>query len=115
MPPTSVRELLDAKYGVPLTTEENNEVSSVGVAAVRLVRQNPKRVGFLVVNLSLNNMYIRPARAASSSAGVRLDANGGNASVWFEQDGEVTGWEWFVVADGAASPVLVLETIITPG
>lgn len=108
----SVRSLLERLYGTRFTPNENPVTTTVGTSATAIMRKNPSRVGFLVVNQSLNNVWIRPNFPASTVLGGRLDPNGGNASALWLYDGEVVSSEWFAIADGAGSSVYVLETVI---
>ncbi len=105
----SVRDLITERFGAPVHVAVNRSVASVGLTPVSILRNDPDRLGAVVVNLSLNRLYLGPFVDPSATKGVRLDANGANLGLnWFE-DYDVTGWEWFAVADAAGSPVLVLE------
>lgn len=112
--PRTIRALLEAKFGTRFTPFANRAASTIGATAGQIFRQDPSRVAFLFVNLSLNNIFLTPLGAPSSSNGIRVDANGGSLAVNWEEDGEVVAWEWLGIADGAASPFFALETIIAP-
>lgn len=113
--PKTVADLLRDRLGVRTSPLVNRSLSSVGVTAVQLVRQDPNRPSFLVVNLSVNDLYCGPFRDPASTKGIRLGPNGGNVHVWWEEDGELVAWEWFVVATAAASSLLVIENLVQPG
>ena len=53
-------EFLYKKYGAPTRAVENSMVDPgvVGVDAVQFLRRNGNRVGFTVVNLSVNTVYL---------------------------------------------------------
>lgn len=110
--PRTVRDLLEARLGVRTTAFENRAASSIGTTAGQVFRQDPSRVSFLFVNLSLNNITIRPRIAPTSTRGIRLAPNGGSVEVDWETDGEVVAWEWLGIADGAGSEFFALENII---
>lgn len=112
--PVTVRELLVRRFGTYFTPESNRVASTVGTTSTEVLRGDPSRVGFLFVNLSLNNIFLSPIGAASATNGIRLDPNGGSVSVEWEEDGEVVAWPWQAVADGAGSAFLALETRIAP-
>lgn len=103
--------LLLQRFGVATTPRTNGELSSVGTSVVRLVRQTPSRIAFTVVNLSINNIYIGPFGDVATTKGIRLGPQGGGVSILPDEDFNLVSDEWFVIADGAASPLLVLEML----
>lgn len=106
-----LRKLTVDRFGVAVIPVTNPEISSVGVAAARVLRQNPDRLGFNFVNLSPNDMYVGPFADVSSSKGIKVGPNGGSlATVWIE-DFESVGVEWFVLATAAASNLLMIEYV----
>lgn len=109
----NVSDLLTAKFGVRFVSKLNRSLSSVGTTVVQVVRQDPSRIGFTIVNLSLNRIYVSPIGAPSATRGVRIDPNGGSVALNWEEDGEAVAWEWKGIADGAGSNVYILETVIS--
>jgi hypothetical protein len=49
-------DLISKEYGVKVDSYENPLVAAVGVAAERVVPNNPRRIGLVIVNLSANAM-----------------------------------------------------------
>ena len=115
--PATVRDLLARKVGVPVTAR----TSPVGVAVApgnRVLKQDPTRIFFLVVNTGAVPVFLQPAVGTApqgGSNGVRLEANGGAATTWWEEDGEVTAYEWNGVASAAGGVVFVMEVVIDRG
>jgi len=106
---STARELVLARFGAPVNPVVNRSTASVGATATRLFINDPDRLGFLVVNLSINDLFIGPFPDVSATKGIRLGANGGNVSlVWFE-DFEITAWEWFAIGSAAATTLLAIE------
>lgn len=103
------RDLVQERFGAPVNPVVNRSGSSVDATAARIFVNDPDRLGFLVVNLSVNDLYIGPFPDVSSTKGIRLGPNGGNVSlVWFE-DFEITAWEWFAIGSAAATTYLAIE------
>ena len=112
--PKTVADLLRDRRGVRTSPFTNRVRSSIGVSALPFARQDPNRPSFTFVNLSVNDMYLGPFADVSATKGIRITPNGGNAFVFWEEDGLVVTWEWFVVATAAGSNLLVIEDIIQP-
>jgi hypothetical protein len=107
----SLEALLRERLGATAHPEVNRTLTSVGVAAAQLFRQDPTRVAFLVVNLSANSIYISPEPTVSATAGILLGANGGAASAIWDEDFDLVGLEWFALAAAAASAIWTLELV----
>jgi hypothetical protein len=106
---STARELVAARFGAPVNPVVNRATSSVGATAARLFINDPDRLGFLVVNLSVNNLFIGPFPDVSATKGILLGPNGGNISlVWFE-DFEICAWEWFAIGSAANTTLLGIE------
>ena len=103
------REFTLKRFGFPTRAVENPVVAAVGTTADAVLRNNPDRVFFLVVNLSTNVVYVGLARDVGAAKGIRLDANGGWVSMSVEEDGEAVAYQIFAIATGAASAIYVLE------
>jgi hypothetical protein len=110
--PQTLQELLEQRLGAETFARISDAGFTVGTTAARLIPQDPNRVGFWIVNLSLNNVFIGPFVTPSITRGVLVGPNGGNVIVTFQEDLSVTGWEWSAIADGAASAVLTVEYLI---
>lgn len=113
--PKSVIELIEDRFGVVTTSRDNAENTSIGVASLLIARQNPNRLALVVINLSPNNIFLRPRQDATTSIGIRLNANGGSVSITMEFDFLLPTFDWFAIASAAASSIYVLETLVAPG
>jgi len=103
------REFTLKRFGFPTRPVENPVVAAVGTTAAEILRNNPDRVFWLVVNLSANVVYVGFSGDVSSTKGIRLDAYGGWTSSSVEEDGEAVTYPVFGIATGAASAIYVLE------
>ena len=104
-------ELVQTRLGVKTTVRVNDQLSSVGVTAARALILDPNRVAFAIVNLSPNIVYTGPVANVSSTRGFRLNPNGGHYLGLWDEDLHLTGYEWFVIADAAASSLFVVEWV----
>lgn len=105
----TARELVEDRFRAPVNPVLNRSSSSVDATAARIMISDADRLGFLVVNLSVNDVYILTDAGVTTTRGIKIGPNGGSIStVWFE-DFELVAWEWFGVAPIGASSILVVE------
>jgi len=104
-------DLLRARFGIETRESINPIVAAVGVAAVVVIRNHPDRVGFVIVNLSANPVYLAPDGGALATYGIRLDPNGGFLSMIWDEDFELVSHEWWGIAPAGASNIFVSEVI----
>lgn len=104
--------LLD-RFGVRTRAVRNPEITSVGTTALALLRNNPSRLAFTVCNLSVNVMYMSLDRDVSSSKGIPIAASGGIRTFLANEDFQMVGWGWWIVAAGSSSALYVVEVVIS--
>ena len=104
-------DLLHERFKVQTRSLVNPLVAAVGVAAIPIALNHPDRVSLVIVNLSANIIYISPLPTVALLAGIRLDPNGGSVSMTWDVDFELVSHDWYAIATGAASQIIVLETI----
>lgn len=105
----SLHELLMGFYGIETVPKINRTASSVGVTATKICTNNPKRAYLTIVNLSVNDIYLLIDNSVSSSKGIYLSPNGGSFVLRWVEDFDLLEHEWYAVAGGAASAILVIE------
>jgi hypothetical protein len=96
-------------FGFKTRAIVNPLVASVGTTAVKVLNNNPDRIGWLIVNLSANTIYIAYGPDVSSTKGISIALNGGTASSVVSEDGEAVTYEVWAVAAGADSAIYVVE------
>lgn len=105
-------------YGAPLLElqrrfqgllREDDDDPIVGAASALVVPRNPERVFLIILNLSANDVFVRPNRPAASTAGIRLDPNGGGFTVNVDQDATLPTVEWHAIATAAGSQLYFME------
>ena len=105
-----IRKLL----GADTSTQINRVVSQIGVAAIPILRQQPNRLAFVIINLGTDQIFVGPFNNPSSTRGIQLGASGGNLTAVYFEDFELVGREWFGIANLAATDVLIMELITEP-
>ena len=103
------REFSLKRFGFPTRAVENPVVAEVGTDATEILKNNPDRVFWLTLNLSGNTIYAALSEDVGPAKGIRLDANGGWASMSVEEDGEAVAYAVHAKASAAASAIYVLS------
>ncbi|MGH7375869.1 MAG: hypothetical protein ACREKK_00435 [Candidatus Methylomirabilales bacterium] len=111
----TVRDLLRARLGVPTVPVRNRAASSVSITAANVLRNDPSRASFELVNLGAFTVFITPHGEPSSTNGFRVEPNGGVLFVEWEVDGEVVAWPWRAIAIGGLTALFILENLIYTG
>lgn len=105
--------IIAERFGQNADGREITDNTSIGVTSARIAPKNPTRVALIVMNLSANDVYVRPTRDATTSAGVLLKPNGGSFVTVLDEDLVLPTFDWFAVASGASSTIYVLEVVLT--
>jgi hypothetical protein len=95
--------------GFPTTVRVNPVTDTVGTTATLILRNNPERIFWLAVNLSVNKGYVGWDAQVSSSKGIPIAPSGGYVSCTLEEDGELTIHEVYAVLENASGTFYVLE------
>lgn len=86
-------------------------VTSLGTTAQLVLSNNPNRLGWLIINLSTNTVYLHFENDVASTKGTLLDPSGGAASMVWDEDFQATGWSIWGVASGASSAIYAFEIL----
>jgi len=99
----------ERELGFPTRAIENPITNVVSTSAVEILRANPDRFQWLVVNLSANTIYVSFDKDVSSTKGILLEPNGGFASMHAREDGEAVTYPIWAIATGVNSAIYVIE------
>jgi len=87
----------------------NPVTDTVATTVTEILRNNPDRYGWMIVNLSPNRGYIGFDREVSATKGIPIEAQGGMISMIYEEDGEATTYAVFALNEVAAGTYYILE------
>jgi hypothetical protein len=110
VPAGAIAAILGARRYDGPTRAKFNAVT-VGTTTTRVLDNNPRRVAWMMVNISVNQGFANFDNSVSSSNGIILGAGGGSVSVEVDEDGETPAWEVFGVCTGAAGVWWVYEVV----
>ena len=95
------------RWGGPTTFSLTSQ--TVGTSASRLLPNNPRRVYYLLSNLSSSDVYLAFTSAVSTTSGLKLVAGTGIAEVNESDHGEEVVSEVWAVSSATSQTVMVLE------
>ena len=110
----SLAELLELRYGVRTTTRDNPTGNTAFVAAVQpILGANPKRLGFVVVNMGANNFFMAPRDRVADDYGILLVPNGGSCAMRWNVDFEMVTLPYYGISVAApGTDIFVMEVMI---
>jgi len=87
----------------------NPVTDAVATTATEILKNNPDRVFWLIVNLSGNNGFAGWDRQVSSTRGLLVAANGGFVSANIDEDGELVIYPVYAVNLNAPGTYMIVE------
>lgn len=107
--------LIERQLGVATRHRVSDAGATVGVAATRILRQNPNRLAATLINLGAAAIYVAPLGAPSATRGIRLAPTGGSLVLRWEEDLDLLGYEWSAIADAAGTAYFLIEILADVG
>lgn len=108
----SLADLLMERFKVKTRAVENPEaITAASTTAQKILGNNPNRLAFVITNLGATVCYIGLTDGASTTKGIRLDASGGSSGCIWDEDFQVTGWAWWIIAESGTPAVYALEVV----
>ena len=107
----TLQDLLLTQFKVKTRANINPEISTLTGGVDKILSNNPNRLAWIIVNLGSNSTYFGFDRDVSSSKGITITGNGGTASMRWNEDFDLVGYELF--AKGTLSDVLYVVEILT--
>lgn len=117
MPEEEVKSLADMLmrvFGVRTTHRLNPEHVNPIVAAVQpVLGANPKRLGFVILNLGGNNCWVAPRDTVADDYGIQLVPNGGSVSMVWDEEFSMVTLPWYVISVAApGTNIFVTEVMV---
>jgi len=104
----SVQAYVEKELGFPTRAIENPVTNTVGTTATLVLRNNPDRFQFLIVNLSTYDVYASFTKEVSASRGILIPSGGGYLIMHAREDGEAVTYEIWCIAIGGSAPIYVV-------
>lgn len=105
--------LLPSIEGLELDFEESTV--TLGTTKVTVAKYNPKRAYLLIMNISDTACRISTKSTVTTSKGLPLAQNTGNATFEYIKHGNLSIQEWYGISSGASKDLTILEGFIKSG
>jgi len=105
----SVAEYVEKELGFPTRAIENPVRDTVDTTPRIILRQNPDRFQWLIVNLGTANIFIAFTSQVSITRGILISGGGGYLTMHAREDGEAVTYEIWAVAETGTQKIYVIE------
>ena len=112
---SNVRDLLVNEWGISTSPRENPITASIPTTVTQILRNDPKRLTLVIINLSANSVYVAPNNRVATTNGIYLVPNGGAVSLLYRDDYQLCTSEWWAISNTGTNAIYVLENLIVEG
>jgi len=105
----SATKILRMMFGVESHINKNPLTGLIATTVTKWLDSNFDRVGFVIINLSANDVFVAPDPTVASDHGIFLSANGGYHSATILEDFAYVNEEFYAIAVGAVADVFIIE------
>lgn len=105
-------DLIAKQIGAVTQRDDTVANSTLTTSPTLILRANPNRVAYILVNLGSNDMYVWFDETVSSSKGFQIAANGGSLSLYMPQFALMPTFQVFGVSKSATTSVACFAQII---
>ena len=101
---------VEKTFGMKTRSIVNPVVASCQIAITQLLRNNPDRLGYIIVNLGANDMLVSFDEHPAANRGIFVANGGGILSLNVNDDYELVGYPVYGTAPLGATAIFVMET-----
>ena len=108
-----LKDVIDRLYGVKTDMQVNPLVSQIGATPTQVLKNNPNRLAWTLINLGSEAVYLAFTPDVASTKGIYVAAGGGVMGLLFSEDFELVTYPmWGIGAVGGDNIYLVEVTEI---
>ena len=107
----NLHELIESNFGVKTSYDINPITGTALTTITKVLNINPNRLGFTIMNMGANDVYVSPSNAVAVGSGILLQPNGGGMSMLWNEDFNKVGYDWYAIADGANTDIYIEEVV----
>jgi hypothetical protein len=109
--PRTRSDLIRDRFGLVVQVNRDPGTTVVGLTATQLLNQSPNRLALTIINNGTGRIWLFPGNNPSVTHGIVLAAGGGQVSLVWDDDWDVLGFEWWAIAEVAATPISIIEVV----
>lgn len=106
----SLSRYIEAKLGFKTRSVQNPVVTAVPTTVTMILKNNPDRVGYTIVNLGAKDLHVAFDNEVSTSRGILISAAGGSLTLSADEDGEICGYALYGISTDAQNNIYSIET-----
>lgn len=107
----TLKTVLERHYGVKTDIRINPLVSAVPTSVVQLLKPDPNRLAWTLINLGANHLFVGFAPDVASDKGVYVSATGGVFGLLFLEDFDLCAFPVYAIADTAECDIYLVEVV----
>ncbi len=107
----TLQDLLLTQFKVKTRANINPEISTLTGGVDKVLSNNPNRLAWIIINLGDDATYLSFERDPSSTKAIILSGGGGSASMLWNEDFDLVGYELF--GKGTQNQTLYVIEILT--
>ena len=107
----TLQDLLEKQYGVKTDIRINPLVTQVQTTLTQLLKPDPNRLAWTLINLGSNALYVGFDEQTSTTRGVYVAATGGVFSLLFNEDFSLVAFPVYAITTVAAADIYLVEVI----
>lgn len=103
-----LKDVIERLYGVKTDMRVNPVASQIGATATQLLKNNPDRLAWTLINLGTEAVYLAFTPDVAATKGIYVAAGGGTMGLLFSEDFELVTYPiWGIGAVGSDNIYLV--------
>ena len=103
----ALHRYVEKKFGM---ATRSYAISDPVSCLTQILKNNPDRLTFTVVNLGATSMYVAWDRDVLATHGIYIAPNGGSFAMTADEDGELVGYELFGISITSANDIYTIVT-----
>lgn len=107
----TLKDLLEKQWGVKTEIHFNPLVSEVATSKTQLLKPNPNRLAWTLINLGATAIYVAFTQDVANTKGVYVSATGGVFGLIWNEDFDLVTFPIYGIAVTAADAVYLVEVV----
>lgn len=107
----TLHDILEKQWGVKTDIRFNPLVAQVETTKTQLLKPNPNRLAWTLINLGANQIHVAFEQDVSNSKGVYVSATGGVFGLLFSEDFTLVTFPVWAIATSAAAAIYLVEVV----